>query len=174
MKEIEWKTSESRLKPLALDTTISQEYVYLRKDINAVEAEDSQGDYTKYVYQEAIIGREDFKALGNNGAKVLYELALSTPVEYPANNHIYKPAYIDDYFKEMQRVKIALELIKLAGGDITPILAKTINIYDATNLKENRVSMTVLELSNLYLFLYLKKEELYNEYREALDAFLES
>lgn len=175
MKVLEWKTAESRLMPLAVDTKISEMYVYLRKDIEAVEIKDNQGeDYTKYVYQEAIISREEFKALGDSGAKVLYELALTTPVEYPVNNHVYKPAYIDDYFTEMQRVKTALELIKLAGGDIDTILSKTINIYDATGLKENRVSMTILELSNLYLFLYLKKEELYNEYREALDAFLES
>ncbi len=171
MKALEWKTAESREMPLVVDTTLSQTYIYLRKDITAQEAEDNQGEeYAKYVYKEAIIDREEFKALGDNAAKVLYELALSTPVEYPANNHIYKPAYIDDYFTEMQRVKTALELIKLAGGDIDPILAKTINIYDATGLKENRVSMTILELSNLYLFLYLKKEELYNEYREKLNA----
>lgn len=175
MKALEWKTVESRIMPLVVDTTISKAHVYMRKDINAVEVEDGQNEkYTKYVYQEAIIDREEFKTLGDNGAKVLYELALTTPVEYPVNNHVYKPEYIDDYFTEMQRVKTALELIKLAGGDIDTILSKTINIYDATGLKENRVSMTVLELSNLYLFLYLKKEELYNEYRETLDAFLES
>ena len=175
MKALEWKTVESREMPRAVDTTISALYVYLRKDINTVEVEDGQNEnYTKYIYQETIISREDFKALGDNGAKVLYEMALSTPVEYPVNNHVYKPVYIDDYFREMQRVKTPLELIKLAGGDITPILSKTINVYDATGLKENRVNMTVLELSNLYFFLYLKKEELYNEYRETLDAFLES
>lgn len=170
MNLLNWKTVESRLKPAAVDTTISKNNVYLRKNIQAVEVKDGQNeDYTKYVYDEAIISKEDFKALGNNGAKVLYELALSTPVEYPANGHIYKPEYIDDYFKEMERVKTALELIKLANGDITPILSKTINIYDATGLPENKISMSILELANLYLFLYLKKEELYNEYREALE-----
>lgn len=175
MKALEWKTAESREKPLAVDTTISNDYVYLRKDIKAVKAEDGQGKkYTKYVYQEATISKEDFRALGDSGARVLYKIALSTPILYPANNHVYKPAYIDDYFMEMQRVKTALELIKLAGGDIAPILTKTINIYDATGLSENMQSMTVLELANLYLFLYLKKEELYNEYREAIYTFLDS
>lgn len=169
MTTLEWKTAESLITPLALDTTISKDYVYLRKDIKVVEVEDGDGKkHAKYVYSEATIAREEFLALGSTSEKAIYELALQTPVEYPENGHIYKPEYLTDYFKEMESIKTPLQLIQMCGGDISEILKKTVNIYDATGKVENRVSMNVLELSNLYFFLYLKKEELYNEYREAI------
>ena len=170
-----WQKSESLVAPLALDTTLSQKAVYIRKNIQAIPAENQNGEeYTKYVYDEATITPDEYKELGDNAAKVLYELALNTAVEYPANGHVYLPSYINDYKKQIDDIKSPLELIIMAGGDISAIIpdimTKTVNIYDATRIYENRVSMNIIELSQLYYFLFFKKEELYNKYREALKA----
>ena len=169
-----WQKSECLVAPLALDTTLSKKAVYIRKNINVEEVENQNGEkVNKYTYDEATITPEEFKELGDNTAKVLYELALDTPVEY-VNGHIYKPSYIYDYKSQIDDIKAPLELISVAGGDIsaiTPdILTKTVYIYDATRLYENREAMNIVELAHLYYFLFFKKEELYNEYRRALGA----
>lgn len=177
MTTLTWTKAESLEKPRIIDTTLSKTAVYIRKNIQILETENPDGDpVTKYEYDEAIITPELYKELGNNGAKVLYEIALDTPVEYPANGHVYKPSYKDDYKREMDDIKTPLELIKLAGGDISAIipnlLEKKVNVYDATLKAENYVAMNVLELAKLYYFLYFKKEELYNEYRTLLNEYL--
>lgn len=172
-----WQKSESLVAPLALDTTLSEKAVYIRKNVKVEEFENQDGErINKYVYDEATITPEQYKELGDNAAKVLYELALNTPVEYPANGHVYLPRYINDYKEQIDAIEAPLVLIHVAGGDISEIvpdlLTKSVNIYDATLLPKNRVSMNIVELSKLYYFLFFKKEELYNEYREALEAVL--
>lgn len=172
-----WQKSESLVAPRALDTTISSTAVYIRRNIKVAEEENQNGETVKkYVYDEAIITQDEYKELGDTDAKVLYELALNTPVEYPANGHVYMPSYISDYKREMDNIKTPLELIQICGGDISNIVpdiaSKTVNVYDATREYNNKVSMNIFELSKLYYFLYFKKEELYNEYREALNSIL--
>lgn len=171
-----WQKSESLVAPLALDTTLSKKAVYIRKNIEVVPIEDQNGEtVNKYVYDETTITPEEYKELGDNTAKVLYELALDTPVEY-VNGHIYKPSYIYDYKGQIDDIKAPLELIAVAGGDISAVmpdlLTKTVYIYDATRKFENREAMNIIELSHLYYFLFFKKEELYNAYREALETVL--
>lgn len=57
-----YKTVESLVKPLEVDTTINTTLVYIRKDINAVTYTDSEGnEKTKYVYQEAYLTPEEYK-----------------------------------------------------------------------------------------------------------------
>lgn len=177
MTTLTWTKAESLEKPRIVDTTLSKTAVYIRKNIQIIEAENPAGDpVKKYEYEEAIITPELYKELGDNGAKVLYEIALETPVEYPANGHIYKPSYKDDYKREIEDIKTPLELITLAGGDISDIipnlLAQKVNIYDATLKPDNYVAMNLTELTKLYYFLYFKKEELYNEYRKLLNDYL--
>lgn len=55
--ELIYKTVESLNKPLEIDTTISPNWVYIRKDITSVETDNG----TKFVYQEACITPEEFK-----------------------------------------------------------------------------------------------------------------
>lgn len=76
----------------------------------------------------------------------------------------------------MDKILKPLLLITAIGGDVSvlfpDIAQKTVNIYDATRLKANKVSMNIAELTQLFYFLYFKKEELYNAYRETLDELL--
>ena len=91
------------------------------------------------------------------------------------NKYTYdETTIIYDYKGQIDDIKAPLELISVAGGDISAImpdiLTKTVYIYDATRLYENREAMNIVELAHLYYFLFFKKEELYNEYRRALGA----
>ena len=172
-----WQKSESLVQPLALDKNLSNTAIYIRKNIEVTETENESGEtVTKYTYDEATITPAEYSALGDNDAEVLYELALDTPVTYPANGHIYLPRYIDDYDREMDKLLKPLLLITLIGGDVSTlfpdIAQKTVNIYDATRLKENKVSMNISQLTQLFYFLYFQKEERYNAYRETLDELL--
>lgn len=100
-----WQKSESLIQPLAVDKNLSKTAIYIRKNIEVTETENESGEtITKYTYDEAIITPAEYKALGDNDAEVLYELALDTPVTYPTNEHIYLPRYIDDYHREMDKI----------------------------------------------------------------------
>lgn len=63
MLKMEWKQSESLERPAEVDETSSAFVVYLRKDITEVEvpATDNAPAHTKYVYQEAILSKEDYE-----------------------------------------------------------------------------------------------------------------
>lgn len=71
-----------------------------------------------------------------------YQSALNTPVEFPLNHHLYKPAWTDDgtYAK--------IITAKLAGLGTFPI-----EIWDATKLEENMVSMDEQTFGQLCAFL---------------------
>lgn len=51
---LNWKNVESMEQPLEIDTTLSTQGVYFRKDIEAVEIEDS----VKYVYKEVFLSND--------------------------------------------------------------------------------------------------------------------
>ena len=61
MISIQYNESESTQRPAEVDETSSAHVVYLRKDIKEVEvpATDNTAASTKYVYQEAILTKED-------------------------------------------------------------------------------------------------------------------
>lgn len=174
MITLNWKKQESLTKPALIDENISRVAVYIRQNIEEVEVETTDGEkQLKYVYDEAIASKEEFKAylatLEASGVDTSivgleYQLKLNTPVEY-TNGHFYKPSYINSYKEIMDDVNAAINLMEKAGGDITPIITKQITIYDATGMAESAVQMTVTEVTNLYFFLYNVKEEYYNEYK---------
>lgn len=174
MITLNWKKQESLNKPALIEENTSRIAVYIRQNITEVETETAEGEkQIKYVYDEAVINKTEFKqyiasleasGIDTSIVGLEYQLNLNTPIQY-TNGHYYKLNYINDYKAIMDDVNAAINLMEKAGGDITPIIEKQIIIYDATGLTENAVSMTVVEITNLYFFLYIKKEEFYNEYK---------
>lgn len=63
MLKMEWKESESLERPAEVDETSSAFVIYLRKEITQTEvpATDNAPAHTKYVYQEAILSKEDYE-----------------------------------------------------------------------------------------------------------------
>lgn len=175
MITLNWKNQESLNKPAIIDATMSKKAVYIRQNIQEIEVETSDGEkQLKYVYQEAQVSAEEFnlyiESLKTSGidtspAGLAYQLKLNTPAQY-TNGHYYKISYINSYKEIMDDVNAAINLMEKAGADISPIISKQITIYDATGLAENAVNMTVSEITDLYFFLYMLKEEYYNEYKE--------
>ena len=51
-----WRKSESKIKPVLIDTTSSQAVVYVRKNIEEV----TRDDETLYVYDEQEVKKEDW------------------------------------------------------------------------------------------------------------------
>lgn len=174
MITLNWKQQESLVEPLAIDTESSKHAIFIRQNITEVETQTAEGEpVKKYVYAEAIVSKDEFnqylESLGASGvdtslAGLEYQLKLDTPIQY-TNGHFYKLNYINDYKAIMDDVNAAINLMEKAGGDITPIIEKTITIYDATGLTENAATMNIAEITNLYFYLYIKKEEYYNEYK---------
>lgn len=174
MIALNWKNQESLNKPAVIDTTMSKKVIYIRQNIQEIETETTDGEkQIKYIYQEAQVTAEDYnlyiESLEASGADttavgIEYQLKLNMPVEY-TNGHYYKLSYINDYKKIMDDVNAAINLMEKAGGDISGIINKKITIYDATGLTENAVNMTVAEITDLYFYLYVKKEECFNEYK---------
>ncbi|MBR4419600.1 MAG: hypothetical protein IKT32_01850 [Clostridia bacterium] len=174
MITLNWKNQESLNKPAVIDATMSKKAVYIRQNIQEVEVETTDGEkQLKYVYQEAQVAAEDFnlyieslKASGvdTTPAGLEYQLKLNAPVQY-VNGHFYKISYIDNYKAIMDDVNAAINLMEKAGEDISGITNKQITIYDATGLTENAVNMTIAEITTLYFYLYMLKEEYYNEYK---------
>lgn len=78
-----------------------------------------------------------------------YTTALDTPVYY--NGKQYKPKWIDDG-----------TYIKLITGIQARVVTFPQTIWDATELEENAVSMTLEQFMGLCTFLTLKQQELFN------------
>ena len=158
-----WKKAESRTKPDEVDKNSTSSGIYVRKDIEKIITQTDAGEeIEKYSYLECLMTPEEYQSyeLSNNivnsvldkditpeGQK--YESDLDKPVQY-TNGLYYKPSYISDYKKEM---------------DATQILGMKVTVYDATGLPANSRQMSIAEIIQLYFFLYLKKEELYNTYK---------
>ena len=66
----------------------------------------------------------------------------------------------------MDDILIALQIKTLLGEDISEILNKKFDVFDATGLPENKQTLSVSEIVNLYLSLYVTKENLYSIYKE--------
>lgn len=71
-----------------------------------------------------------------------YQEALNTPVEFPLNHHLYKPVWVDDGTYS-----------KLMTGALAGVVTFPINIWDATKLEENMVSMDQQTFGQLVGFL---------------------
>lgn len=173
-----WKKAESRTKPDEVDKNSTSSGIYVRKDIEKIITQTDAGEeIEKYSYLECLMTPEEYQSyeLSNNivnsvldkditpeGQK--YESDLDKPVQY-TNGLYYKPSYISDYKKVMDDVKTALDILEKCGGDTTQILGMKVTVYDATGLPANSRQMSIAEIIQLYFFLYLKKEELYNTYK---------
>lgn len=173
-----WRKAESRIKPNEVDKKSTTSGIYVRKNIERVAIESDTGEtIEKYTYLECLMTEAEYNNYileKNILNKVLdeddtpeyqnYKTKLDEPVQY-VNGFYYKPSYIVDYKKVMDDVKIAVDLIEKAGGDASAILSKKFTVYDASGAPENAVEMTLSDVINLYIFLYVKKEEIYNEYK---------
>lgn len=58
---VRWHNSESTVRPLTVDDTMSKIVVYLRRNIQEEVRTDDQGNETTwYVYEEAEVEKEDY------------------------------------------------------------------------------------------------------------------
>ena len=166
---LNWKISESTVKPEAVDKKLSPYGVYIRKFIQEVpETEDSP---KKYTYQEAFLSIEEYsqyelmqiiseQVLGEDSsdAYLIYKQQLNTPVIYEVNGHYYKPKWAAEIYEELvNRGEKFAELFPLT-------------IWDATELQENAVKMSLEELRALTVFLGQLQEQYFNEYKIAKES----
>ena len=177
--QIVYKTVQSNKKPLELDISSSPDIVYIRRNIKEITTKDSEGNESiLFEYQEAQLNKNEYAAAeddlliakinGEDNSKEYeeYKTKLNTGIEF-TNGHFYKPKWISIYSDIIKDFKEVLELYKLAGGDISGYLAIKTNIYDVTGKVENAEEMSIKEIIELYLFLYMKKEQYFNEYKQA-------
>ena len=58
--EINYRMSESNTKPLEIDVSLSDDGVYIRRDVKEVEVETMNGQKVKkYQYQEAFLTKSE-------------------------------------------------------------------------------------------------------------------
>lgn len=173
---MQYKNVESLVMPLEIDLSSSENGIYVRRNIKAIETDDG----TKYTYQEAFMSKDEYETYSkdllvgqineedNTSEYEAYKTKLDTGVLYK-NGKLYKPKWAGLYAKKANEIKDMLELYTQLGGDASAISTLTINIYDITGLPENAVAMTAKEIIELWLFLLTKQEEFFNEYKQSLN-----
>ena len=92
-------------------------------------------------------------------AEQYYTSALDTPITY-TNDKQYKPKWAEQTYVNL-----------LTAGSIMPTLFPR-KIWDATELEENAVEMTVQELTALTVFLANKSNELFDNKKNKINALL--
>ena len=175
--QLTYKKAQSNVKPDLIDNTSCPGYVYIRRDLQLKTRTDDNGqEWTYWEYSEAFVTATEYETLKiqliadtindnvNTEAFDEYENKLNTGVLY-TNGFKYKPKYINDYKKIMSDIETAVNLIKMLGGDPSTVASQTFAVYDETGKVENMVEMTGLEVIQLYLFLYSKKEQYFAEYK---------
>lgn len=178
--QINYKTVQSHIKPLELDVSSSEDVVFVRRNIKEVLSEDSSGEaVVLYEYQEAQLNPDQYAQYqtdalirtmnGEDNTKEYdeFKAKLSTPVQYK-NGKYYKAKWISLYLDIIKDFKTMLEIANLLGADISQYTSIKAKIYDATGLPDNAVEMTVAEINELCLFLYLYKEQCFNELKAAI------
>ena len=176
---IQFKKAQSNQKPSEIDVTSSPNGVYYRRNIKEVEKENESGEiYVYYEYEEAFMTLnewEDYQITveykkmneeDNSSEFDEYSQKLRTGVQYK-NGKCYKPIWHKIYSSIIDEFEPKMNLYKLAGGDITQFVAIQTNVYDVTGKTENAVQMNIKDIIELWMFLYQKKEEYYNEYKIA-------
>ena len=166
--EINYRMSESNTKPLEIDVSLSDDGVYIRRDIKEVEVETMNGQKVKkYQYQEAFLTKSEYEAYSreliaktingedNSQAYADYKRKLDTPIEYPANGFTYKPKWAETVYAGLLQKGAMLP-------DIFPL-----PIYDSTETEERMQKMTMQELITLSIFLATAQERFFKEYKEA-------
>jgi hypothetical protein len=164
--ELNWKTVESLIEPQAIDESSSPGGVYIHKSIQSEKTTDNNGnEQTKWTYSEAYLTNEEYsmyqleKNITNSilqqddsEAYENYKTKLDTAIEY-TNSHFYKPKWAEDTYAGL-----------LQKGALLPSLFP-LKIWDATELEENAVSMTMAELTALTVFLAQAQETYFEEYK---------
>lgn len=90
---------------------------------------------------DLILQLRDLKEQFDN-TDTAYQAALETPVEFPLNHHLYKAMWIDDNTYS-----------KILTGALSGVITFPIDIWDATKLEENKVSMDQATFGQLCGFL---------------------
>lgn len=175
----EFKMVQSNQKPSEIDVTSSPNGVYYRRNIKEVAKENDSGEISIfYEYEEAFMSLNEweeyqitieykkFNDEDNSAEFDEFSNKLRTGVEYK-NGKKYKPIWHKLYSSIIDEFEPKINLYKLAGGDITPFLAIKTNVFDVTGKAANAVMMNIQEIIELWMFLYQKKEEFYNEYKFA-------
>lgn len=164
--ELNWKTVESLIEPKEIDESSSPGGVYIRKNIKSTIITDTdENEQTKWTYAEAYLTNEEYsmykleKSITKNILKQddseafeNYQTKLDTAVEY-SNGHFYKPKWAEGTYAGL-----------LQKGAMLPSLFP-LKIWDATELEENAVEMSITELTALTIFLAQKQEEYFAEYK---------
>lgn len=165
--DITYQTVIGTVKPIEIDVESSPHGVYLRRNIEEIEQTHEEETIKMFQYQEAFLTKSEYEQVGkdllvkelngedNSKEFDEYKAKLKTPVTY-TNGKQYKPSWIDLYsgiIDDLHKKNIAN--LKIA-------------IYDVTGKAENAELMTVEEITNLWLFLYEKKEQYFAEYKEAV------
>jgi len=176
---VEFKKVQSNQRPAEIDVTSSPNGVYYRRNIKELEKEIESGEtLIYYEYEEAFMSLDDweeyqitvqykkFNDEDNSAEFEEFSKKLRTGVTY-TNGKQYKPIWHKLYSSIIDEFEPKINLYKLAGGDVTSFLNITTNIYDVTGKAANAVSMNIKEIIELWMFLYQKKEEFYNEYKAA-------
>lgn len=188
--QVDYKKVESSVMPLEIDVISSPGGIYIRRNIEKITTKDeNENEIVKYRYQEAFLTKSEYEQYSkdllvgqindedNTAEYEAYKKKLDTGVLYK-NGRYYKPKWTSIYFKKALEIKTMLELrqamknlqTETADGSTLPdISSLTINVYDVTALPENAVAMTPLEVADLWLFLTLKQEEFFNEYKQSLN-----
>ena len=175
--QLTYKKAQSNIKPDLIDNTSCPGCVYIRRDLQQKTKTDENGqELTYWEYSEAFVTANEYETIKNQliadtindnvntEAFDEYENKLNTGVLY-TNGFKYKPKYINDYKKIMSDIETAVNLIKILGGNPSSIASQQFAVYDETGKTENMVMMTGLEVINLYMFLYSKKEQYFAEYK---------
>ena len=106
---------------------------------NQVFIDDKEGiEKKKKNYEMYIVDEETWTIIPNP----TYQAALETPVEFPLNHHLYKAMWIDDNTYS-----------KILTGAMAGVITFPIDIWDATKLEENMVSMDQTTFGQLCAFL---------------------
>lgn len=187
---INYKTVESLEKPSDIDLTSSSDGVYVRRNIKEIVLDDG---VKKYYYEEALISQNEYETYSkdvlvgqikdedNTAEYEEYKTKLNTGVLY-TNGKYYKPKWTSIYFKKADEIKTMLEFKQALlqqteeqtettgiNTQLPDISELTINVYDVTAKPENAVKMKPIEIYYLWLFLTLKQEEFFNEYKASLN-----
>lgn len=175
----EFKKVQSNQKPSEIDVTSSPNGVYYRRNIKEIAKENDSGEISiLYEYEEAFMSLNEWeeyqiiveykKMNDEDNSEEFDEFSnkLRTGVQYK-NGKQYKPIWHKLYSSIIDEFEPKINLYKLAGGDITPFLAIKTNVFDITGKAANAVTMNIQEIIELWMFLYQKKEEFYNDYKFA-------
>lgn len=180
--EAQFKTVQSNQKPSEIDVSSSPYGVYYNRNIKPIEKTEQPGETViVWEYEQAFMSLNEWeeyqmtvlaKKLNDEDNSAEFEefsQKMRTGVPY-TNGKYYKPIWHKLYSSIIDEFEPKINLYNLAGGDVSQFLGIRTNIYDITGKAANVVQMNIKEVIELWVMLYQKKEEYYNEYKAAREA----